>query len=368
MHYLSSWLKAFWPAPLPASLRERMLGGIGAFIGLLVTEIVSRYMLGISVPWFVAPMGASSVLLFAVPASPLAQPWSIVGGNFVSALVGIGCAHWIPDPALAATLAVGLAIIAMFQLRCLHPPGGAMALTSVLGGPEVERLGVLFAFTPVALNSLLLLLTALLFNAAMRRRYPHRPAEIPVAAQHHTADPKPSDRLGVRPEDLQAVLQERGEMIDISSTDLEEILLAAEQRAWRRRFGDLRCADAMSRDVVTITADATLESAWAQLAHHRVKALPVVVDEDRLIGIITLHDFLLAQEMPWETVGEVMSADVFTASPDQNIVDLVPAFSDRGRHHVPIVDADNRVVGMLTQSDLVAALFQAGLDQALVGR
>jgi len=73
-------------------------------------------------------MGASSVLLFAVPASPLAQPWSIVGGNFVSALVGIGCAHWIPDPALAATLAVGLAIIAMFQLRCLHPPGGAMGM------------------------------------------------------------------------------------------------------------------------------------------------------------------------------------------------------------------------------------------------
>ena len=367
MQHLSSWLKAFWPAPLPASPRERLLGGIGAFLGLLVTEIVSRYTLGSSVPWFVAPMGASSVLLFAVPASPLAQPWSIVGGNFVSALIGIACARWIPDPALAATLAAGVAIIAMFQLRCLHPPGGAVALTSVLGGAEVERLGVLFAFTPVALNSLLLLLTALLFNAALRRRYPHRPAEVPAAAQHHTADPKPSDRLGVRPEDLQAVLEERGEMIDISATDLEEILLAAEQRAWRRRFGDLSCADVMSRDVVTITPDATLESAWAQLAHHRVKALPVVEDGDRLVGIITMHDFLLAQDMPWQSVGEVMSAEVFTASPAQNIMDLVPAFSDRGRHHVPVVDADGRVVGMLTQSDLSAALFQAGLDQALHG-
>jgi CBS domain-containing membrane protein len=49
-------------------------------------------------PWFVAPMGASAVLLFAVPASPLAQPWSIIGGNLVAATVGVACARWIPEP------------------------------------------------------------------------------------------------------------------------------------------------------------------------------------------------------------------------------------------------------------------------------
>ena len=104
-------------------------------------------------------------------------------------------------------------------------------------------------------------------------------------------------------------------MIDISRADLEEILLAAERRAWRRRFGDMRCADVMSRDVVTITPDATLEVAWSQLAHHRVEALPVVQAGERLVGIITLHDFLIAQDMPWRTVGEVMTQDVFCASP-----------------------------------------------------
>ena len=98
MPSLLDWLKTFWPAPLPVSLRERTLSGIGALLGLLATEIVSRSVLGASIPWFVAPMGASAVLLFAVPASPLAQPWSIVGGNLLAV------------DGLRTTLSVGIAI------------------------------------------------------------------------------------------------------------------------------------------------------------------------------------------------------------------------------------------------------------------
>jgi hypothetical protein len=52
--------------------------------------------------WLVAPLGASAVLVFAVPSSPLAQPWSVIGGNTLSALVGAACAHFIHDPAWAA--------------------------------------------------------------------------------------------------------------------------------------------------------------------------------------------------------------------------------------------------------------------------
>jgi CBS domain-containing membrane protein len=85
-----------------------------------------------SILLLVAPMGASAVLLFAVPASPLAQPWSIVGGNLVSATVGVACATWISDLVDAAALAIALAICAMFALRCVHPPSGAVALTAVL--------------------------------------------------------------------------------------------------------------------------------------------------------------------------------------------------------------------------------------------
>src|ERR1019366_10624709 len=125
-------------------------------------------------------------LLFAVPSSPLAQPWSIVGGNMVSAAIGVACAAHIDDLALACGLAASLAIGAMFALRCLHPPSGAVALTAVLGGPAVTSLGYRFVLWPVAVDSLFLLLTALVFNVAVRRRYPHR--ALAHAAAHLTRD------------------------------------------------------------------------------------------------------------------------------------------------------------------------------------
>ena len=116
-----------------------LLGCLGAGLGLCVTEWLSLHTLGTTDPWFLAPMGASAVLLFAVPASPLAQPWSILGGNTVSALVGVSCALLLGHTGLAASAAGALAIAAMFALRCLHPPGGAVAVTAVMGGQAVTH-------------------------------------------------------------------------------------------------------------------------------------------------------------------------------------------------------------------------------------
>ena len=129
-----AWLSALWPAPVLVDGRQRFRAVAGAFVGILVAGIISRMIgdaSGIG-PWLVAPMGASAVLIFAAPASPLAQPWAVLGGNTVSALVGTACVLLIPDPAVAGAVAVALAIGLMFQLRCLHPPGGASALLMVL--------------------------------------------------------------------------------------------------------------------------------------------------------------------------------------------------------------------------------------------
>src|SRR5215471_14546558 len=163
-----AWLRTFVPMPISASRRERLKSCLGALLGLFCTEWISHQTLGGFNPWFVAPMGASAVLLFAVPSSPLAQPWSIIGGNLVAATIGVACAHWIPDPGLAASLAGGLAIMAMFGLRCLHPPSGAVALTAVLGGPAITSLGYRFVLWPVAVDSVLLLAAAIAYNTLVR--------------------------------------------------------------------------------------------------------------------------------------------------------------------------------------------------------
>ncbi|MGZ3253432.1 MAG: HPP family protein [Burkholderiaceae bacterium] len=131
------WLVRFLPQPNTAGGFEQMRACAGALFGLMLTGLLSYSLLGraSATAYLIAPMGASAVLLFCVPASPLAQPWSIIGGNLVSALIGVTCAKLFVDaPLLAAALAGCLAIGAMFSLRCLHPPSGAVALTAVLGG------------------------------------------------------------------------------------------------------------------------------------------------------------------------------------------------------------------------------------------
>ena len=172
-----------------------------------------------------APLGASAVLVFAVPSSPLAQPWAVVGGNTVSALVGIACVHAVGSPELAAALAVGLAIALMFALRCLHPPGGASALLVALGGVTDPR----FALYPVLVNSLLLVAVGMAYNQATRRSYPHR--QLPAGAT--TARDAEADAIDA---DLDAVLARYNQVLDISRDDLKALLADTQLAAYQRKL------------------------------------------------------------------------------------------------------------------------------------
>jgi len=226
-----SSFKLFRPILSGATLLDRLIACVGALIGIGLTALICGLAFngtsGHLVPLLVAPMGASAVLLFAVPASPLAQPWSIIGGNVISALIGITVVRLIPDTTVAAALAVALAIAAMSLCRCLHPPGGAAALTAVLGGPTVLASGYMFAFIPVGLNSALLVLTGFLFHKlSQRHAYPHRATKL--------IDPR-ENNAGFCPEDVDKALDELGESLDIDRSDLDELLRRVEKNALLRK-------------------------------------------------------------------------------------------------------------------------------------
>lgn len=152
---------------------EKWVAALGGFSGVILTLIICRYFLGSDAYIVVASLGASAVLVFALPHVSVSQPWSLVGGQVVSAIVGVTCAKLISDSSLAASVAVGVSILAMYYLRCVHPPGGATALAAVIGGPGVQALGYQYVVAPIFLNAILLLFLAIAINFMFKwRRYP----------------------------------------------------------------------------------------------------------------------------------------------------------------------------------------------------
>ncbi|MEO8023116.1 HPP family protein [Polaromonas sp.] len=367
------WLQSLRPARTRINARERWRIVLGSFVGILLAGLACHVAGGTAdsaLLWLVAPMGASAVLVFGVPASPLAQPWSVVGGNTLSALVGIACARWIGPPELAAAVAVGAAIGLMLALRCLHPPGGASALMMVLGGITDPW----FALFPVLFNAVLLALAGIAYNNATRRAYPHR--------QQSVADGKGFSQAGAADADLDAVLARYNQVLDVSRDDLQALLEQMKWQAYQRKLAGIRCADIMSRDLVTVTHSTLLEHAWALLRERRIKALPVVDADFRVLGIVTLADFMRAAELQGKgyqgmdtrlrkllgaigvsgkppVVGQIMTRQVRVASEQRYLVDLVPLFGGTGHHHIPIIADDGRLTGIITQSDMVAALFES---------
>jgi CBS domain-containing membrane protein len=220
-------MKLFTPLLAGASLRDRLIACLGALIGIGFVGMTCAELFPAGLPWLVAPMGATAVLLFAVPASPLAQPWPIVGGNIVSAVTGLCVAALVPDPRLAAALAVMAAILVMSLLRCLHPPGGAVALGAALAGPLTIAHAEAFLI-PVAINSALLVAIAWFFHRYSGHSYPHRP--VPVMWQSVPSEPQPSLLLA----DIDAALAELGETFDVSREDLALLLSRAEAHAEAR--------------------------------------------------------------------------------------------------------------------------------------
>ena len=175
----------------------------------------------------VASMGASAVLLFALPHGQLSQPWPVIGGHCLSAMIGVACARWIGRPDLAAACAVGLSIGVMHQLKCIHPPGGATALTAVLGGNAIHAMGFHFVLLPVLLNSVVMVVLAVLINLGFHwRRYPAACCKPSPAARLTAGTHVPSH------EEVVAALRSLDVFVDVSEQDLIEIWrILSEQQA-----------------------------------------------------------------------------------------------------------------------------------------
>jgi len=217
-----------WRANATSHL-EKWLSATGALCGIAAIYAVTHWVLPSEAAiWVVASMGASAVLLFAVPHGVLSQPWAVLGGQVLSACVGVICQKLLPGQAFTPALAVGAAILVMHYARCIHPPGGATALAAVSGGPAITALGFHYVLSPVLLNVVLILAVALAFNGLFAgRRYPAPLARLPVT---------PKLPAGPAPEDLYHALRKMDSYIDVQFDDLLKILQLAQEHAQAQRL------------------------------------------------------------------------------------------------------------------------------------
>lgn len=205
-------------------------GSLGAAVAIALAGLTTAMLLkdqATNFPWLIAPLGASAVLVFAIPASPLAQPWSVIGGNFISAVIGLSMGIWIGEPIMAASLAVGLAIAAMSVARCLHPPGGACALLCALGAAGVDSWSFSYLM-PIMANVIVLSLVGWAFNNLTGHRWPHvivpaLPASVDNGGRHTR-------------EDIEATLADWDELLDVDVDDLEAFYRALNERASQRHI------------------------------------------------------------------------------------------------------------------------------------
>ncbi|MFI9654883.1 HPP family protein [Guyparkeria sp. GHLCS8-2] len=206
------------PGTTRVGWREVLIAGIAALVGIWAVYALTNWIAG---PWaavlMVGSMGAAAVLLFAVPHGALSQPWPVFGGQLVSAVIGVSAAMWIPDPALAAGVAVGGAIAAMQLLRCVHPPGGATALIAVIGGAPVHELGYLYLAAPVLAN------TAILFLVAVIANYPFAWRRYPIGLARWDEPPAPP----LTSKHLQAAVRDLNVVVDITPAELDAIARSA---------------------------------------------------------------------------------------------------------------------------------------------
>lgn len=355
----------------PLSPRERLISALAGCLGLLLVQGILAVMpAGPQLSYLLAPLGASAVILFALPHSPLAQPWSLVGGLLISALIGTACGLWIQPGWLAVALALGAAIWMTAWLRCIHPPGGAMAVVFALAAQQ-HSISLLTA----VLNVLAALMAVLVVNNLMPGR--HYPQCAPNGARSPALPPP---RRSIRHDDLQHALEKIDAYLDISEDDLVRIYDLATTHA-HARHERRTCGEIMSAPAVSVDFATELNDAWTIMQTNHVHGLPVIDRSQRVIGVLTLENFLshvepentrgigdnirrLLRPTPTshaskpDVVGQIMSsqfARVTTTTPVSEVAALLASAGHPAI--VPVTDENQRLAGVLTQTDLLAALF-----------
>ena len=371
MSVMQTMWQRLGPVASRPSWKELVRASIGAGLGLALAGIL----VGLVEHFFpntlflFAPLGATAVLVFAVPSSPLAQPWNCVVGNTVPALYTLLLLWAFPmlSQTSLAALAVAGAIALMLLLRALHPPGGAVALLTVLASAQMAPLGW-HLLVPMAVLSGVLAAVGVLYHRACGRPYLHQPPQVAKTR-------RPTTRLALSEQDLEQLLQRFEQSYNLTPEDLGELLAAAEEEAIKRRLYSVNCGTVMSAKLLTVGPQTPLEEVAELFHRHLVKSLPVVDAQGELIGRVLradLFDWLWQdhrsrqQQNLWQRLRsrpskvqsvaqELMRAPEMSVQEDTPMGDLLHELASHSVQFIAVLRGKT-LVGVITRSDVIRTL------------
>jgi CBS domain-containing membrane protein len=268
---------------------------------------------------------ASAVVVFAVPASPLAQPRAVVGGNVISALIGVACGLLIPHAWAAGPVAAALAIAAMLVLGCLHPPGAAVAFVAAAAQGQI---GWDYALTPIGLGSALLCLAGAIYAPLVGRVYPHKP---PTLGAMGLATPEPATPMA----------------------------------AGAGVLAGVNCGAVMTAELIFLTPQMDAETALKVLTDHALRSAPVLGEGRRVLGLARRAELLLEVERDategagaGRSVGALADPDIAAVTRETPLAQVLPMLASGGAHEVVVVDGAGAAVGVITQTDVLKAVLK----------
>lgn len=336
------------PAMPPPAPREIARAAIGAALGLALTDL-ALWLLGggqaraLAHVVLVAPFGASAYLVFSLPNSPLAQPWSVVVGNTLSALAALAVLALGLPFLPSVSLAVLLAMAAMALGRAMHPPGGAVAIATVLLAQQGAPPGPGFALHPILLGSALLVLTGVLWNRLTGRTYPFRqPAPGPTPA---------AQRQGPGPLALASALDRLRMGANLGVEDLSRLIAAAEAISSAQDRGPMTADRIMSRNLTLLDPATPLAEAARLFRQTGFRHLPLV-GHDEFMGLVP--QTALLGPLPDLALFD-LSEKVQSVPPETPLADLLALMATGRQICIPVVDK-GRLQGLITRTDLLAAM------------
>ncbi len=346
---MSDLMRGLLPAMPATPPREMVRAGVGAGLGLLLADVILWTLMGGQGPLLhhsllIAPFGATAFLIFAVPNSPLAQPWSAIAGNTLSALAALAVLQIGLPVVPAISASVLLAVLAMALARAQHPPGGAIAIATVLAAP-----GPAFAVLPVLAGTVALVVCGVLWNHGTGRLYPFR---LPKT------DPALRQTPGTLA--LAAALADLRMGANVGVEDLSRLIAAAETAGAAQSLGPLTAADVMTRDLITLGPGDATARAVSLFRSHGFRHLPLVDDAGQFIGLVPQTALLGAE--PAARLIDLAERDLRHLAPTAPLAEVLALMAQGGQTVLPVT-AGSTLAGLITRSDLLAALIHATNDR-----